>query len=67
MTAQEIWSQLTDVTVNEDDEIDTPFLTFPAGTDRKAIWSWIEDEFDVSIHDLMWSEWRSHGAIKGGE
>ena len=52
--AQEIWAKLTEVTVNEDEEIDIPFLHFPVGTHRHDVWSWIEDKFDVCVNDLMY-------------
>ena len=40
--------------MNEDEEIDTPFLHFPVGTHRHDVWSWIEDKFDVCVKDLMY-------------
>ena len=54
--AKELWSQLGDVPVNEDGEIETAFLGFEVGTDREDIWSWFEEEFDLSVaEDLMYS------------
>jgi hypothetical protein len=40
--SKELWSQLDDVTTDEDGNIDVPFLHFPIGTDREDIWSWFE-------------------------
>ena len=53
MNAQQAWQQLSNVPVNADGETEAQFLGFPIGTERLAIWAWIEDEYDVSVHDLM--------------
>jgi len=54
--AKELWSQLGDIPVNDDGEIETPFLNFEAGTDREEIWHWFEETFDLSVaEDLMYT------------
>lgn len=50
--AHHLLSLLRDVCVNDDDEIEQPFLHFDELTDRTDIWHWIEVEFDVSIAAL---------------
>ena len=52
--ALSLWRDLSDVPVNEDDEIDSEFLDFPIGTCKFDIWHWFEDSFNVSVaKDLM--------------
>ena len=52
--ARKLWSDLGDIPINNNDEIDQDFLHFEKGTDRFEIWHWFEEEFDVSIAtDLM--------------
>jgi hypothetical protein len=52
--ARGLWDKLGNIPVNEDDEIDEPFLDFPKGTDKFEIWHWFEDTFNLSVaHDLM--------------
>ena len=47
--AEELWLQLGDVPINDDDEIELPFLHFPAGTNRFGIWLWFEETFNRSV------------------
>jgi len=54
--AAALWSELGDIPVNEDDEIEQPFLDFEAGTDKTYIWHWFEEAFDITLHDLMYKE-----------
>ena len=52
--AQQYWLRLSDVPVNEEEEIDEPVDGFEKGTDIYAIWHYIEEHFNVSIAvDLM--------------
>ncbi len=52
-TAQQIWDQLGDVPVDEDECIDEVFLDFDKGTHREDIWHWVEETYDVSVAYLM--------------
>ena len=54
LTAKEIWEKLGDIPVNDNGEIEEPFLEFEVGTDREDIWHWIEEEYDVRVYDLMY-------------
>lgn len=49
----EVWALLGDVPVNDNGEIEIPFMGFPVGTDREDIWHKIEEVFDVSVASLM--------------
>ena len=40
---KELWEMFSDIMVNEDDEIETEFLGFPAGTDKMEIWHWFDE------------------------
>lgn len=37
-----LWNQLADTPVNDEDELDEPFHTFPKGTPRADVWHWFE-------------------------
>lgn len=52
--AKELWEELGDIPVNDQEEIDEPFLDFEIGTDIYEIWHWFEETFNVSVaKDLM--------------
>lgn len=48
-----LWDSLTDVCVNDDEEIDNDWLIFPANTHREYIWQWFESTLDASVAELM--------------
>ncbi len=50
---QKLWQQLGDIPVNDDGEIEEPFLDFEIGTDREEIWQWFEETFGVTLGDLL--------------
>ena len=53
--AKRYWAKLGEVPVNEDGEIEEPFMHFIEGTDREEIWGWFEETFKVSVaKDLMY-------------
>lgn len=48
------WDALSNIPVNEDDELEEPFLHFGIGTDRYDVWRYIETEYNCSVaKDLM--------------
>jgi hypothetical protein len=57
--AKNLWAELGDIPVNEEDELDENFFThtgmmFERGTDKFEVWHWFEDVFGVSVaKDLM--------------
>jgi hypothetical protein len=54
LKAQQLWSELGDIPVNDDNEIEAAFLHFNAGDDTQEIWHWFESEFNLSVAtDLM--------------
>ena len=52
--AKRLWEKFTDVCIDENECIETPFEDFEVGTSRYDIWHWFEDKFGVSVgNDLM--------------
>ena len=48
-TAKELYKFLGCICIDNNDEIDTPFMQFPTGTPNTEIWHWFEEEFNISI------------------
>lgn len=44
-TADDLWRELADVPVNDQDELDADFRHFKAGVHREEVWRWLEDVF----------------------
>lgn len=55
-SVQDMWQSLGDIPVNDDGEIETPYLQFEIGTNREEIWHWFEDTFGISIYILMFNQ-----------
>lgn len=53
---QELWDKLEDHPYDPYTEcITAPYVIFPAGTHREAIWHWFEESFGISVaEDLMY-------------
>ena len=47
--ANELWDALGEITIDEDETIESPFLHFNKGVDRTTIWQWLESTFNISI------------------
>ena len=56
LDADEVWEELGTIPVNDDGIIQEAFHHFPAGTNRETIWQWFEEEFGLSVHDLMFKK-----------
>lgn len=50
-TLPELWSMLGDIPVDEDGNIEEPFMTWEVGTDREEIWHWFDEECPRNLHD----------------
>ena len=51
---QELWNELSNIPVNENDEIEKDFLGFPAGTDKLEVWDWFDEHCPNGlVKDLM--------------
>lgn len=49
--AKKLWSDFEDIPIDEDDDIDVPFLHFEKGANRFQIWHWFEETYNCSIVD----------------
>lgn len=66
--AHEIWEELEDVAIDDNECIDAPWMDYAAGTDRYDIWQDINDEFlsdGVSVLDLMGYEYEKDKSQEG--
>ena len=53
---KELWNEFGDVPMNElTEEIEEDWNIFKAGTHREDIWHWFEEQFNISVADLMYS------------
>lgn len=48
-----LWEELGDVPVDENENIDVDWRQFPKGTFRVDIWHWFEEEYGISVGELM--------------
>ena len=51
---KELWEAFGEVPIDNNDKILERFCKFPQGTSRLEVWTWFEEEFNVSVAmDLM--------------
>lgn len=51
---EEMWKAFGDIPMNpETEEMEEPFLIFPAGTHREEIWKWFDERYSKGIAALM--------------
>jgi len=53
MSFEEAWDAFYDIPINDDDEIEKPFMGFEIGTHRFEIWHWFEEEFNIRVADYL--------------
>lgn len=52
--AEMLWEEFGAVPINpETEEIEEAWRDFPSGTHREEIWHWFEENFNISVADLM--------------
>ena len=51
LTLVELWDIFSGITVNENDEIEEDFLSFPAGTPKTDVWHWFDERCPNNLHD----------------
>lgn len=51
LTLAQLWKNLGDISVNEDDEIEEIFMQFPAGTSKFDIWHWFDEQCPNNLYD----------------
>ena len=53
----EIWNAFEDVPMDpETEEMEEPFLHFPAHTDRETIWHWFDDNYSKGVYALLYGD-----------
>ena len=50
---KDLWEQFGEIPINDCDEIEKPFLHFPAGTYRFDIWHWFDERWPGGVYDLL--------------
>ncbi|MEI8659419.1 hypothetical protein [Vibrio sp. Hal054] len=50
--AKALYTLLSDVPVNDNDELESDFLHFDKGTHRYDVWHWLEHEYGVTVAEL---------------
>ena len=50
---QQLWNELTDVYIDDNDCIDTDWYIFTKGTSKYDIWHWFEDVFKCKVAELL--------------
>jgi hypothetical protein len=50
---KELWGELGDVPINEDDEIDVNFHLWEKGTCKLSIWDWFDEMYSGGVHRLL--------------
>ncbi len=51
---EQLWDAFGDTTINDLDEIEEPFLDFPAGTYRFDIWHWFDERYSKGVYFLAY-------------
>lgn len=46
-----MWSELGDICINENDCIEEDFYWWKSGTDRYEIWHWFDEQCPTNLHD----------------
>ena len=52
---RKLWDELSNIPVNDNEQIEESFLDFPIGTETTEIWHWFEEKFNISLGDEMYS------------
>ena len=53
----EVWNAFADVPMDpETEEMEEPFLHFPARTDRETIWHWFDDNYSKGVYALLYGD-----------
>ena len=55
LTLEELWDRFSEVPVNNNDEIEEDFLSFPAGTSKFDVWHWFDERCPRNLHDDLFN------------
>lgn len=50
-TLKELWEDFSEVGVDNDDNITSGFMCFPAGTPKFDVWHWFDERCPNNLHD----------------
>lgn len=51
LTLEELWDMFSEVSVNNNDEIEEDFICFSAGTSKFDVWHWFDERCPNNLHD----------------
>lgn len=51
---EHLWDKLTDVPLNEDEELEKRYLHFPIGTEKEEIWYWFDQKHSKGVYYLLY-------------
>ena len=51
---EQLWDAFGDTAINDLDEIEEPYLDFPAGTYRFDIWHWFDERYSKGVYFLAY-------------
>jgi len=54
LSLKKTWGLFKDVPINENEEIEEQFLSFPIGTCRDDIWHWFEETFNIVLGEYIY-------------
>lgn len=56
LSAKLLWERLGNIPIDDNENIDEPFIFFEKGTDRFEIWHWFEEHYNISVaEELMYA------------
>ena len=53
LDVNELWERFGEVAINDDDELEEPFLGYEEETDRFVVWKWFDDHHPSGVKDLL--------------
>lgn len=51
LTLSQLWEELEDIPVNNDDELEVDYMQFTAGTSKFYVWHWFDERCPNNLHD----------------
>ena len=51
----ELWNMYSEVSINDEDEIEQEFIGFPVGTNRFVIWEWFDEHYSRGVYSLAYN------------
>lgn len=51
---EELWGKLSNIPIDENEDIEEEFLHFPVGTNREDIWHWFDKQHSKGVAYLIY-------------